>query len=177
VGHSTKRTLTSLGRVATLTLALGWAITGCGAVSSPPSTNNGAAAASPTATARVPGSSTLNGCVTQPPPAAATTPADVTVKLAVAETRPSVTVQKGQTLDILLPAVYRWRLSAGNLGTTLRAVGSGGWYDTASESCVWRFTAANVGTIPLDFGGSPVCAPDTKCPALALAVSYIVIVK
>jgi hypothetical protein len=169
------------GRCAALALLFLSLLAGCGAVSSPSSSNGGASnsgalAASSTATAGASGSSTLNGCVTVQAPAAASSAADVTVRQVGSETGKPVALKKGQTLEILLPAAYRWRLGTSNLGATLTEVGSGGWYDAATKSCAWRFTGANTGTIPLDFGGSPVCAPGTKCPAIELEVSYTVTV-
>jgi hypothetical protein len=101
----------------------------------------------------------------------------VTVKQAAGESGKPVALKKGQTLEILLPATYHWRLGTSNLGGTLTEVGTEGWYDAATQSCAWRFTGANTGTVPLDFGATLVCDPGKMCPALALDVSYSVTVS
>jgi hypothetical protein len=177
--HNTSR---PSGRCAALALLFLSLLAGCGAVSSPSSSNGGASnsgalAASSTATTGASGSSTRNGCPSQQAPAAASSAADVTVKQAGGESGKSVTLRKGQTLEILLPATYHWRLGTSNLGGTLTDVEPEGWYDAAMQSCAWRFTGASVGTIPLDFGATPLCDPGKMCPALAFDVSYSVTVS
>ena len=46
---------------------------------------------------------------------------------------------------------------------------------------IWRdlapYTPALAGTIPLDFGATPVCDPGKMCPALAFDVTYSVTVS
>ncbi len=156
-------------------------LSACGAVSSPSLGNTGATGAGTTtaATATPAGSlsSTRNGCPSQQVPAAASSAADVTVKQAGGESSKSVALKKGQTLEILLPATYHWRLGTSNLGGILTDVAPEGWYDVATQSCAWRFTGANTGTVPLDFGATPVCDPGKMCTALAFEVSYSVTVS
>ena len=167
------------GSLALLLLGL---LTACGAVSSPSSGSTGANGTgttntSPTATSAGSSSSTQNGCPTQQTPAAASSAADVTVKQAGTANGKPVALKKGQTLEILLPATYHWRLGTSNLGGILTDVAPEGWYDVATQSCAWRFTSANTGTVPLDFGATPVCDPGKMCPALAFDVSYSVTVS
>ena len=104
-------------------------------------------------------------------------PRDVTVKQAGGESGKSVALRKGQTLEIMLPSAYHWRLGTSNLGGTLTDVNQEGWYDATTQSCAWRFTGASAGTVPLDFGATPVCDPGKMCPALAFDVSYSVTVS
>ena len=123
-------------------------LTACGAVSSPSSGDTGANGAggantSATATPADSGSSTRNGCPSQQAPAAASAAADVTVKELAGESSKSVALKKGQTLEILLPATYHWRLGTSNFGGMLTDVKPEGWYDTATQSCAWRFTGAS----------------------------------
>ncbi len=167
------------GFLALLLLGL---LTACGAVSSPSSGNtsaNGAGVAntSATATPADSSSSTRNGCPSQQTPAAASAAADVTVKELGGESSKPVALKKGQTLEILLPATYHWRLGTSNLGGILTDEAPEGWYDAATQSCAWRFTGANTGTVPLDFSATPVCDPGKMCPALAFDVSYSITVS
>jgi hypothetical protein len=101
----------------------------------------------------------------------------VTVNQVGAENGKPVALKKGQTLEILLPATYKWHLGTSNLGGTLTDVTPEGWYNTASQSRAWRFTGANTGTVPLNFGATPVRDPGKMCPALAFDVSYSVTVS
>jgi hypothetical protein len=167
-----------------LALLLLGVLTACGAVSSPSSGNtgaNGAGTTNTSATATAPpagsSSSTRNGCPSQQAPAAASSAADVTVKQAGTANGEPVALKKGQTLEILLPATYHWRLGTSNFGGTLTDMKPEGWYDVATQSCAWRFTGANTGTVPLNFGATPVCDPGKMCPALAFDVSYSVSVS
>ena len=138
----------------------------------------GGTAANPTATPPVPGSAALNGCPTQQPPAGiGTQPADVIVTQGSGVNTPPVTVKNGQTLEIRLPATFRWALHIQDADKILGTTDATGWYDATLKACRWRFTALGTGTATLQYTGTMVCAPAQPCPALAIAQDYTVTVQ
>lgn len=137
-----------------------------------------AANSTPTATPLVPGSPGLNGCPTQHPPAGrGTQPADVTVTQGSGVNTPPVTIKNGQTLEVRLPATFRWGLNIQDTDKILKTTDATGWYDATLKACRWRFTALSTGTATLQYVGTMVCAPAQPCPALAIAQDYTIDVQ
>ena len=137
------------------------------------SSNTASSPNSPTATATkaASGNTGLNGCPSESPPATAGTKADVVVTFTGAEGQ-TVTLNKGQTLEVRLPAAMRWSMSIQGNANVLTPSAANGWYDASLDNCVWRFVAANQGNATLSFGGVAVCKPNTECPAIAVAQDY-----
>lgn len=143
------------------------------AACAPGASNTASSSNAPTATATTAasGNAGLNGCPTESPPADAGTKADVVVTFTGAEGQ-TVTLTKGQTLEVRLPAAMRWSLSTQGAANVLTPSATNGWYDAGLDNCVWRFVAANQGNATLAFGGVAVCKPKTECPAIAVAQDY-----
>ncbi len=128
---------------------------------------------SPTQTATAASGATgQNGCTSQNPPATAGTKADVVVTFAGGADGQKVALNKGQTLEVRLPASMRWSLSVQGDASVLSAATDNGWYDASGDACVWRFAAAKQGTATLAFAGVAVCKPHTQCPTLATSQEY-----
>jgi hypothetical protein len=149
------------------------------AACAPGSSNTASSPVSPTqtATAAASGAAGLNGCPAANPPANAGTKADVVVTFKSGAQGPTVTLNKGQTLEVRLQPTMHWSLNIQGDASVLTASSGNGWYDASLDSCVWRFTAANQGNTTLAFTGVAVCKPNTECPALAAAQEYDVTVK
>lgn len=160
-------------------VALAVAVAGCGASSSVPG-GQGASAAPPTAVATTtPGTAALNGCPTTQPPANLRAP-DVVVR-GGGETAQSsgsaVTLPVGQTLQVELPAVNRWRVVIADSNSILTQPSQNGWYDDHLRACVWQFMAVKTGRATLSYGGRAVCSPRSQCPGYVIAQSFSVTVQ
>jgi hypothetical protein len=77
-----------------------------------------------------------------------------------------VTLQKGQTLVVQLPAAFHWTLAPYVTNSILTPDDHNGWYDASLRACIWRFVAATSGSATLDYAGRQVCAPGAKCPTV-----------
>lgn len=156
-----------------LSLALMALLAACGATSSTQTF--------PTATdiPATPGTAQLNGCPAQQAPATAKT-ADVVIQGNAAPTQADpqpVTAKSGQTVEIDLPATYRWALVQDGDSTLLTAPDTNGWFDTSGKGCIWQFTATKAGSSTLTFAGAQVCSSASKCPNLTTNQSFAVTVS
>lgn len=135
----------------------------------------------PTATdiPATPGTAQLNGCPEQAAPATART-ADVVAHgsgvTSQTDAQP-IAVKVGQTLEIDLPATYRWALVLTDEKSTLTAPTANGWFDAGGKGCVWQFTATKAGSATLTFGGGQVCSSASKCPDLTAEQSFSVTIS
>lgn len=159
--------------VGALLLALAAALAACGTSSS--------AQSFPTATdiPATPGTAQLNGCAAQQAPAAAKT-ADVVAQGGGETTQTSgqpVTLHAGQTLQVRLPATYRWGLAVTDANAILTQPAGNGWFDEGLKACVWQFTAGKAGSASLSFGGGQVCSSSSKCPNLVIEQSFSITVQ
>jgi hypothetical protein len=75
-----------------------------------------------------------------------------------------VTVHVGQSLEVALPFGQRRSLglSAGSPELLLNT--PAGYGDASLKSCVWRFTAEQVGQATLNFTFAPICQAHMECP-------------
>lgn len=148
------------------------------AACAPGASSTGSSPGSPTQTATTAASGTAgpNGCPSQSPPANAGTKADVVVNFAGGAQGKTVTLNKGQTLEVRLPSTMRWSLNVQGDASVLTASAGNGWYDASLNSCVWRFAAANQGNATLAFAGVMVCRPNSECSEIAVAQEYDVAV-
>lgn len=130
---------------------------------------------SPTATvSTAQGQSANDGCpgnrvITAPLPAAA-------VVLKQARNRATVSVQKGETVEVDLSFGLTWH---GPLQSTqnLLEMQVPGYAYPAARVCVWRFTALRSGTANLSFTGTPICRTVHACPMYVVAVQFTVEIK
>jgi hypothetical protein len=139
-------------------------------------------ASTATSTPRVVGGAQLNGCPVQQVPANASIRGDVIVSSGAGEAAfgqgsQQVQLRKGQTLEVQLPAAERWAVIMHAPGQVLTPATSNGWYDPSLSACVWRFTASATGNASLQFAGTAVCAPSTKCPIVAFSEQINVAVQ
>ncbi|MGO8949706.1 MAG: hypothetical protein ACLQUY_19045 [Ktedonobacterales bacterium] len=116
-----------------------------------------------TGTPAVPGtSSATTGCplATQ----AVQWPSPPTVIVTSATASKGATVQVGQTVEIALAFGHRWSLmpAAGQPELVLNT--PAGYGDASLKSCVWRFTAQDVGQTTLKFTFAAICQPHQACP-------------
>jgi hypothetical protein len=137
-----------------------------------------AANASPTpAPSPTPGSPQLNGCPAKQPPAGAQGhAADVVVTERGTEDSQPITLTTGQTLEVRLPAIMRWRMILQDTSAVLSTNEATGWYDATLKDCRWLFTALKAGGAALSFTGTMVCAPKSECPTVAILQQYTVTV-
>lgn len=126
-----------------------------------------------------PGTAVLNGCTAQHAPATAKT-ADVVAQgggETLQTSGQTVTLHKGQTLQVQLPATYRWRAAVTDAGAVLKQPSGNGWFDGSLKACVWQFTAIKSGSASLSFGGGPVCSSSSMCPQYAIEQSISITVQ
>jgi hypothetical protein len=123
--------------------------------------------------------SASNGCPSQLIPVDSPRPPDVvlTQQSDPGSNVKTVTVTKGQVIEIRLPASFTWHLSQGEPSSVLEVAAPAGWYNSALRACIWRFDAASSGTAQLDFAGGPVCDPGKACPAIAVIAQYKITVS
>jgi hypothetical protein len=86
------------------------------------------------------------------------------------------TAHVGDTIQIALPAGHnRWTLVSS--GSLLQSVSPSGYYDTAANTCVWRFTAQSAGTTIVKFQGQALCQPNRACTPLILAPEFAITIS
>lgn len=154
--------------------ALAVMLAGCGTGASTSSKSD----PTPTDIPATTGTARLNGCTEQQIPATAKK-ADVIAQGGGETAQTSgqpVRMHIGQTLQVQLPATFRWRLAVEDTASVLQQPTGNGWLDTSLNACVWQFAAAKVGHALLAFGGRPVCSPSSECPNFALEQSFSVTV-
>jgi hypothetical protein len=117
---------------------------------------------------------TRNGCFVQQTPAH-WTPADVVLTGApqVGSTATpgsgaptTVTIERGQSLDLDMTSSIQWTLSTPPAAGVLATVQPAGWYNASIHACVWRFVAADTGSTLVGFTGVALCAPNAACARL-----------
>jgi hypothetical protein len=149
-------------------------IAGCAptAVASRPAASQTTPSAAPTATrAAKGGEATTNVCPGgQPPTNAASFAPDVTVGEDIQQR--SLTLRQGQRLEVRLDSQTQWVFSTSGAQNALTSTIPGGWYDPASQSCVWRFEAKAAGQVTLTYTGGAPCPPLKLCPAIERSVTF-----
>lgn len=118
-----------------------------------------------------------NGCpARQPPSAAPSRPADVVASQSSGMDQ-QITLKQGQTVEIRLNPALRWSLTTSAVSSLLTPTQPNGWYDTAVNACVWRFTASAAGSADLAFSGMAICQGGAVCSHVALEQDYTVTVS
>lgn len=156
-----------------LSLVLLALLTACGASTS------GSAQSFPTATniPTTPGTATLNGCPEQQQPITATIPEVVVHSTTVQGLTQTVAAKVGQTIEIELPATFRWALISQDAESILTAPATNGWFEATQGDCIWQFTATKAGSATLKFAGGQVCSSASKCSDIATEKAFTVAVK
>ncbi len=115
------------------------------------------------------GNTSVTGTVTSatgcPQPTQSITRSAATVVVKAGSTNQTITLQKGQTLEVQLAFGRRWAYFPAPL-TSLTLQEPSGYGDVSVQSCIWRFTATQSGSNALTFDFSALCVTPTKdtCP-------------
>jgi hypothetical protein len=158
-------------------LALALVLSACG-------TNTTTATGAPAgSTATAPGATavatqsqaTADGCpsttvVTTPPTAA-------NVVLTNTNSGTTITVQKGDLVQVNLPFGHDWQGPLNLSPDLLTAQAPAGYSNAAAKACVWRFVASNTGTVRLSFVGRPICKKGQACPMYIMAIPFTIEIK
>ena len=139
----------------------------------------GLAACGVSSTATGGGASTTTTANTTGCPAATQTVSrpTATVLLKANNTSHTVTLQKGQTVEIQLAFGRRWALFPSST-PSLSLQQPSGFGDASVQSCIWRFTATQSGSSEVVFNYGPVCTTATKsCPQYEGQLSFTVTVQ
>ncbi len=131
---------------------------------------NGDAGASATATATAV-ASTLNGCPGKQA-SSSPLPAASTVVTQVSGNPTRVTLNIDQTVEVRLPANFRWGGGPNDPNHILSATADEGWFDATLHTCIWRYTATKAGSAALTFSGTFLCEASKPCPAIATVAEY-----
>ena len=91
-------------------------------------------------------------------------PSPPAVIVTSADASKGATVQVGQTFEIALPFGQRRSLEPGGGQPILLLNTPAGYGDASLKSCVWRFTAEQVGQVTLNFTFAPICQAHMECP-------------
>ena len=164
----------------TLVILLVMLLAGCGVTTGTTGiTNGGPLAGLPTGTPTVTATATASGTGRSTPTVAgtyATTtgcpmatqvinwPSPPTVIITSADASKGAIVHVGQTLEVALPFGQRRSLGPGGGAPILLLNTPAGYGDASLKSCVWRFTAEQVGQATLTFTFAPICQAHMECP-------------
>jgi hypothetical protein len=108
--------------------------------------------------------------VTTQPPAAA-------VVLGNSQSNSTVSVKKGDTVQVDLSFGHLWDETTGDSQSLLTEQQPAGYALMPSHACVWRFVATNTGMAHLAFTGRPICKEREACPQYILVVSFNIEIK
>jgi hypothetical protein len=156
-----------------LVVALVFVLCSCGTNSV---STTGSAPATPTTPAVTPtptqSQAQLDGCpsnvvVTTPLPSAS-------VVLTDASSGKTMTVKKGDTIEIHLAFGHSWQGPMKLEPNILTAQGPTGYAFPTAKACVWQYRADSTGTAHLTFEGRPICKPNQACPMYIMAVSFTI---
>jgi|SRR5579883_1264269 len=159
--------------VGSLALVLVFILAACGTnTTTGAPAGSGAATPSPTATQ---GQASANGC---PSGAVVTTPqTQAGLVLTSKNSGSTVTVSKGETIEVDLPLGHSWSGPA-NLSPNLLAMQTPAGYESSTaKACVWRFTATGTGVAHLAFAGRAICKKGQACPMYVMAVNFTLDIK
>lgn len=152
-----------------LILVLIFVLTACGT-----RTTTGAPAGGKTATPTLSptsGQASAHGC---PSPVVVTTqPAPASVVLTSKNSGSTITVRRGETIEVDLPFDHAWSGPVGLSPDVLTMQNPAGYTAPALGACIWRFTTSSAGTVRLSFIGRPICEKGQVCPLYVMAVIFI----
>lgn len=151
-----------------LILLLIFLLTACGTQST-----IGAPAGGKTATATLsptPSQASANGCPSTIVVTARPAPAGIV--LTNKNSGSTITVSRGETIEVDLPVDHAWSGPANLLPGLLSMQTPAGYTSPALGACVWRFMTTGTGTVHLSFVGRPICEQGQVCPLYVLAVIF-----
>jgi hypothetical protein len=89
----------------------------------------------------------------------------------------SVSLTRGQRLEIRLDPTTQWSLTSADPAHVLQGSATEGWFDASLSACMWRFTAINAGVAHLTFHGVILCRPNIRCTAVFDEAAFVVTVR
>jgi hypothetical protein len=150
-----------------------WILPGCGAASQSSQTSaTSVATGAPTSADSKINGAVSNVCpITQAPEEVRSFSPDIIVTEGGDPTH-ALNLQQRQRLEIRLDSQVEWELHMDDPHHALVSAGPQGWYDAASRTCVWRFTAQGAGDAQLVFVGTLPCPPLKSCPSSDRSSTY-----
>ncbi len=158
----------SIWLVISLTTALVFVLTACGA-NSGSGTSTGSTPP-PTSTSAV----NPHGCPSNAVIGTTPTPANVVLKPSNSST--TINAHQGDVIEIQLPFGQLWNGPTTSQGV-LQLETPAGYAWGATNSCVWRFTAQGTGVTQLNFYGKAICKKGEMCPQYVMSVPFTINVK
>ncbi len=156
--------------LASFLILLVFALAACGSNTGGSTTNPGSSsitAATPTTTVSV------YGC---PGAVMTTAPSPAQIVLKQSDSNVTITARVGDVVEIDLPFGQAWTGPTTSQGE-LQLQGPAGYAVTASQMCVWRFTAQSTGTTQVEFYGRAICQKGQMCPMYIMRIPYTIVVK
>ena len=156
-------------------LALVFVLAACGTNTTGGSQSSVTPTATPTSTPTPNHLANANGCPNNT--VVTTPPAPASVILTNKNSGNTVSISKGETVEVYLPFGMAWSGPA-NLSQNLLSMQSpAGYASSTANACVWRFVAVGTGTAQLAFVGRPICKKGQLCPMYIMAMPFTVEIK
>lgn len=148
-------------------LALALLLAACGKSSGTVGQSFGTATPQPTMKVQPTGCPLANQTVTWPPPV----PAQLSP-----EKSATITIKKGQTVEVVLAFGHRWALITSPVDALLHLDAPAGYGDAALQSCIWHFTARQAGQTTLTYSLAPLCVAGYRCSGTETLVNLSITV-
>ncbi len=152
-------------------LALVFVLSACGTNT----TSGSQSSFTPTPTSTPKHLANANGCPNNT--VVTTPPAPASVILTNKNSGNTISVSKGETVEVHLPLGMAWSGPTNLSQELLTMQGPAGYADSATNACVWRFVAVGTGTAQLAFVGRPICKKGQLCPMYIMAMPFTVEIK
>lgn len=159
----------SIWLIISLATALVFVLAACGANSGSGTTSTGSTPP-PTSTGGV----NPHGCPSNAVISTAPTAANVVLK--PSNSSKTVNAHQGDVIEIRLPFGQLWNGPTTSQGV-LQLETPAGYAWTATNSCVWRFTAQGTGITQLNFFGKAMCKKGQMCPQYIMSLPFTINVK
>lgn len=159
----------SIWLIISLATALVFVLTACGANAGSGTTSTGSTPP-PTSTGGV----NPHGCPSNAVISTAPTAANVVLK--PSNSSKTVNAHQGDVIEIRLPFGQLWNGPTTSQGV-LQLETPAGYAWTATNSCVWRFTAQGTGITQLNFFGKAMCKKGQMCPQYIMSLPFTINVK
>ena len=156
-------------------LALVFVLSACGTNTTSGSQSSFTPTPTPTSTPTPSHVTNANGCPDNT--VVNTPPAPASVILTNKNSGNTVSVSKGETVEVHLPFGMTWSGPANLSQGLLSLQGPAGYASPTANACVWRFVAVGTGTAQLAFVGRPICKKGQLCPMYIMAMPFTVVIK
>jgi hypothetical protein len=93
-----------------------------------------------------------------------------------ADTKGTIVVHNGDTIEVRLPFGSQWSGPTISQGV-LQLQGPAGYALKSDKVCVWSYVAKGTGTTTLDFSKRALCKPGQFCPMYILKVPFTIEVQ